>query len=59
MDILDLPGWRLLEAPLDGEGYRLVAEFLAEPDTCQRCGVIDWCRTTGQARRTRSGCFAA
>ena len=40
MDILDLPGWRLLEAPLDGEGYRLVAEFLAEPDTCQRCGVI-------------------
>ena len=20
MDILDLPGWRLLEAPLDGEG---------------------------------------
>ena len=33
MDILDLPGWRLLEAPLDGEGYRLVAEFLAEPDT--------------------------
>lgn len=40
MDILDLPGWRLLEAPLDGEGYRLVAEFLAEPDTCQGCGVI-------------------
>lgn len=70
MDILDLPGWRLLEAPLDGDGYRLVAEFLAEPDTCQRCGVIGrlyrhgthaarWCRTTGQARRTRSGCFAA
>ena len=31
MDILDLPGWRLLAAPLDGEGYRL-----AEPDTCQQ-----------------------
>jgi hypothetical protein len=26
MDILDLPGWRLLEAPLDAEGYRLAAE---------------------------------
>jgi transposase len=40
MDILDMPGGRLLEAPLDGEGYRLVAEFLSEPDACQGCGAI-------------------
>lgn len=40
MDILDQPSWRLLQAPLDGEGYRLVSELLAEPDTCQGCGVL-------------------
>lgn len=39
-DLLDLPGFRRLEAPLDADGYRMSAEFLAEPDACQRCGVI-------------------
>lgn len=39
-DLLDLPGFRLLEAPLDADGYRMSAEFLADPDACQRCGVI-------------------
>lgn len=40
-DILDLPGWTVLNKTLDQDGYLIEAEFTEQPNACQKCGVID------------------
>lgn len=39
-DILDLPGWSVINRSLDHDGYLIEAEFAGQPNACQKCGVI-------------------
>ena len=39
-DILDLPGWAVIGKREDVHEYEIEAEFMAEPEACNRCGVI-------------------
>ena len=41
MDILDLDGWTVLSRTTDQDGCDVLeAECRAQPDACQKCGVI-------------------
>ena len=40
-DILDLPGWTVLNKRLDAQEYELEAEYTVQPTACQKCGVVD------------------
>lgn len=36
-DILDLPGWTVLNKRLDAHEYELEAEYTVQPTACQNC----------------------
>jgi len=40
-DILDLPGWTVLNKRLDAHEYELEAEYTVQPTACQKCGTLD------------------
>lgn len=40
-DILDLPGWTVLNKRLDAQEYELEAEYTVQPTACQKCGVVE------------------
>lgn len=39
-DILDLPGWTVLEKRIEGDEYEIHVEYTKHPDACQKCGVV-------------------
>lgn len=40
-DILDLPGWQVLRSEAEDGEYVITGEFIAEPNTCLKCGKPD------------------
>jgi transposase len=39
-DILDLPGWNVINKRLDGDDYLIEAEYTIPPKSCLKCGSI-------------------